>query len=175
MKGEKDIKSKAIALGLLEIAIIHQRNFVAVFFGSKYDPLKVVKISKNKKEDYFSCINDIATYFLGGGTDFEYPLSRSIKILEEDEYLDGDIVFITDGFCRVSDHFLSDYFDLKEKHRFSTFSVLIDALDVYNREHQKQEVERFSDSVFFSENFIDSEKGAFNDDLKIVEQLYSLF
>ena len=44
-------------------------------------------------EDVFA----FAESFLKGGTDFETPLTKSVELLEGEDFKNADIVFITDG------------------------------------------------------------------------------
>ena len=68
----------------------------------------------------------LAEYFPGGGTDFQQPLSAALECLQQARYKRGDIVFITDGECRVDAQWLSEFKRAKEQLGFSLFSVLID-------------------------------------------------
>ena len=64
--------------------------------------------------------------FPGGGTDFQKPLSAALDCLRRASAHRGDIVFITDGECRVDPEWLRDFKREKDKLGFSLFSVLID-------------------------------------------------
>ncbi len=127
MEGEKELWSKAVTLAMLDIAARQKRNFRAIHFGSKKDPLKVMEFPKGERpEQRLEKIAHLAEYFIGGGTDFEKPLQAAIHTLEEDSKQRGDIVFITDGDCVVSPRWLSEFKKVKEKLEVSIYSVLVD-------------------------------------------------
>ena len=69
---------------------------------------------------------ELAEYFPGGGTDFQKPLAAALDCLKSDARRRGDIVFITDGECRVDAQWLGEFRQLKSRLGFSLFSVLID-------------------------------------------------
>ena len=68
----------------------------------------------------------LAEYFPGGGTDFQKPLSAALDCLRQARHRRGDIVFITDGECRVDAEWLREFKRAKDELGFSLFSVLID-------------------------------------------------
>jgi uncharacterized protein with von Willebrand factor type A (vWA) domain len=69
---------------------------------------------------------DLAEYFPGGGTDYHKPLSAALDCLRQAKHRRGDIVFITDGECRVDPEWLKQFRGEKDRLGFSLFSVLID-------------------------------------------------
>lgn len=58
-------------------------------------------------------------------TDFETPLDEAVKVLSESKFNSADIVFITDGECRVTDEWLRTYRAAKQTRGFRTFGILI--------------------------------------------------
>ena len=68
----------------------------------------------------------LAEYFPGGGTDFQKPLDAALECLRADRRRRGDVVFITDGECRVEPEWLRAFQREKTRLGFSVFSVLID-------------------------------------------------
>ena len=69
---------------------------------------------------------ELAEYFPGGGTDFQKPLTAALDCLRRSRHRRGDIVFITDGECRVDPKWLREFKRAKGDLGFSLFSVLID-------------------------------------------------
>ncbi len=127
MEGEKELWSKAVTLAMLDIATRQKRNFRAIHFGSKKDPLTVMDFPKNEAKDRrIEKIEQLAEYFIGGGTDFEKPLQEAIYSLERDDKQRGDIVFITDGDCVVSSRWLTEFKRMKEDLEVTVFSILVD-------------------------------------------------
>lgn len=127
MAGDKEIWSKAVSLTLLDIAQRQRRLFRSICFASADTPLQVLDL--NRRQRYAAEMNQVlalAEYFPGGGTDFQKPLSAALECLQQARYKRGDIVFITDGECRVDPAWLKEFKRAKEDLGFSLFSVLID-------------------------------------------------
>ena len=127
MAGDKEIWSKAVSLTLLDIAQRQRRLFRSICFAAADMPLQVLDL--NGRQRYVAEMQKVfqlAEYFPGGGTDFQKPLSAALDCLQKARYKRGDIVFITDGECRVDATWLSTFKHAKERLGFSLFSVLID-------------------------------------------------
>jgi len=127
MAGDKEIWSKAVSLTLLEIAQRQRRLFRCICFSSATTPLHVLDL--NRRQRYSADLNkvlELAEYFPGGGTDFQKPLAAALECLRQARYRRGDIVFITDGECRVDEQWLTDFKQAKEQLGFSLLSVVID-------------------------------------------------
>ncbi len=127
MEGEKEMWAKAVCLSLLEIARRQRRKFVVIVFSSKGNPLKI--FGSGLKENWRIKEKDIielAEYFPGGGTDFEDPLNKALEYLQESRFKRGDVIFVTDGECDVTDEWLKAFLQEKFKLNFQVFSVLID-------------------------------------------------
>ena len=127
MAGDKEIWSKAVTLTLLDIATRERRRFRSICFASAETPLQILDL--NPRQRYAPDMHQVFTlaeYFPGGGTDFQKPLSAALDCLRRANRSRGDIVFITDGECRVDPDWLRDFKREKDKLGFSLFSVLID-------------------------------------------------
>jgi uncharacterized protein with von Willebrand factor type A (vWA) domain len=127
MAGDKEIWSKAVTLTLLDIAARQRRRFRSICFASAETPLQVLELnSRQRSAPELSQVFALAEYFPGGGTDFQKPLDAALDCLRADRQRRGDVVFITDGECRVDPAWLQTF--QREKHRlgFTVFSVLID-------------------------------------------------
>jgi uncharacterized protein with von Willebrand factor type A (vWA) domain len=127
MAGDKEIWSKAVSLTLLDIAQRQRRLFRSICFASADMPLQVLDI--NRRQRYVADMHkifELAEYFPGGGTDFQKPLTAALDCLRQSRHRRGDIVFITDGECRVDAQWLSGFKRAKDELGFSLFSVLID-------------------------------------------------
>jgi len=127
MAGDKEIWSKAVSLTLLDIAQRQRRRFRSICFAAADMPLQVLDL--NPRQRYaadMSAVFQLAEYFPGGGTDFQKPLTAALDCLRKSRYRRGDIVFITDGECRVDPQWLSEFKQAKAQLGFSLFSVLID-------------------------------------------------
>jgi uncharacterized protein with von Willebrand factor type A (vWA) domain len=127
MAGDKEIWSKAVSLTLLDIAQRQRRLFRSICFAAADMPLQVLDL--NPRQRYAAEMNKVfqlAEYFPGGGTDFQKPLTAALDCLRKSRYKRGDIVFITDGECRVEPQWLGEFKHAKTQLGFSLFSVLID-------------------------------------------------
>jgi uncharacterized protein with von Willebrand factor type A (vWA) domain len=128
MSGDPETWAKAVALGLLEVAQNSKRDFGAIHFSGKSDPkkLKVDYFYKSESKNIAKLI-EFAEYFIGGGTDFETPLSRAKMTIDEHEkFTKADIVFISDGSCAISNSFKKEFNRWRKEKKVSIYSVLID-------------------------------------------------
>jgi uncharacterized protein with von Willebrand factor type A (vWA) domain len=127
MAGDKEIWSKAVSLTLLDIAQRQRRLFRSICFAAADMPLQVLDL--NRRQRYVADMRNVfelAEYFPGGGTDFQKPLTAALECLRQAKHRRGDIVFITDGECRVDPEWLREFKRAKADLGFSLFSVLID-------------------------------------------------
>ncbi len=127
MAGDKEIWSKAVTLTLLDIARRQRRRFRSICFSSAETPLQILDLNDalhhtGDMQQVFA----LAEYFPGGGTDFQKPLAAALDCLRRAKHRRGDIVFITDGECRVDPEWLREFKREKDRLGFSLFSVLID-------------------------------------------------
>ncbi|MBT3151590.1 VWA domain-containing protein [Streptomyces sp. CHD11] len=119
--------SKACALALLDQARHAGRDFVGILFSAA-DRLQVFRFPGDRPADITDVL-DFAETFLGGGTDFQRPLSTAVEILEE-EFDDtargrGDIVMITDDACEVTETWVRGWNDARHRLGFRLFGVAI--------------------------------------------------
>ena len=145
MLGDKEIWAKALTLTLLEIARRERRLFRAICFSSADAPLYSVDLNAGvRHEAAMDKVMELAEYFPGGGTDFEKPLDAALACIKEEtcpasarrgrtrflfqgsRFQRGDIVFITDGECRVHADWAERFATQKNALGFSLFSILID-------------------------------------------------
>lgn len=126
MAGDKEIWSKAVTLTLLEIARRQRRLFRSICFSSEDMPLQILDMNPKRYEIEIGKVMDLAEYFPGGGTDFQKPLDAALECLKKSRFKKGDVVFITDGECQVSQEWAEKFRSDKEGLGFSLFSILID-------------------------------------------------
>ncbi len=145
MQGDKEVWAKALTLTLLAIARRERRRFRAICFSSADAPLYSVDLNtRGRYEADMDKVLELAEYFPGGGTDFEKPLDaalgcikegtcpasarqgRTRSLFQESRFQRGDIVFITDGECRVHTDWAERFATEKNALGFSLFSILID-------------------------------------------------
>jgi uncharacterized protein with von Willebrand factor type A (vWA) domain len=140
MDGDSEMWAKAVTLALLEIAQMQKRAFAVIFFGAEDDPLETIEIKKGEK-NVISKVIQIAEYYLGGGTDFEKPLTAALELVEKTEFKKADIIFVTDGYCDVRDEWLEDFMKMKTGKEARIHSVLVDMSS------SNDTVDSFSDQV----------------------------
>lgn len=126
MEGDREVWGKTVALSLLDIAKREHRDFYGIHFGSPgewkewFFPKGVCEIEN---------VLDYAATFFRSGTDFATPIGRAIEILTEQfteaGSVRGDIIMITDGECRVSNEWLTAYFEAKDLLNFKLYGMLI--------------------------------------------------
>jgi uncharacterized protein with von Willebrand factor type A (vWA) domain len=122
MSGNQEIWSKAMACGVLEIAQYQKRDFACILYSSRAEEPIIIKKDEISPEK----IIQVAERFSGGGTNFEAPLQKACKLIEDSTFKEADILFISDGDCGVSSDFLRKFKRLKEEKEFRCFGVLVD-------------------------------------------------
>ena len=126
MAGEKEVWAKASALALAHLALAEDRPVEVVLFGDAADPLRVVSM---RPEDNVSTrlekLLDVASYFLGGGTDFVKPLSHVLDALEMGHHTGSDLLFVSDGLCPIPEDFVRRFREAKARYDLRMTSVLI--------------------------------------------------
>ena len=140
MNGDRIDWAKALSVGILEIAQMQKRDFACIPYESySHEPIIIHKNEINPEK-----IIDISTLKASGGTNFEKPLEKACKLIEQSEFKESDIVFITDGDCMVSENFKRDFKKVKEEKEFRTLGVLVD----FGRGHcTSRTLDEFCDSV----------------------------
>ena len=68
-----------------------------------------------------------AEHFFDGGTDFEAPVREALRLINEEEFEDADILFITDGKRSISDELAEQLQDAIQDTRCSVVGLLLDA------------------------------------------------
>ena len=122
MGGERDTWCKAVALALIQVAHREKRNAIVIPFDH------VVQTAFEFYKDDYSVENllKMASYFTGGGTNFDPPLKASMRYLEAESKLKkADVVVVTDGEASLSAKVKEDFLDLKEKLKFSLITIVI--------------------------------------------------
>jgi uncharacterized protein with von Willebrand factor type A (vWA) domain len=137
MAGEKEIWAKAVVLALLFIARRQKRPYAAIAFGSAKE-IRVKTIQRPEMATMADVL-EVAEPFFNGGTDFQRPLMEARKIIEAGgcpstgsarcpghRFERADVVFVTDGLCRVTPEFLAEFEAFKKRTATRVFAVLVD-------------------------------------------------
>lgn len=117
----EEMWSKALTIGILEVAQLQKRDFACIIYSGSADEPIIIKKDEIAPQKIIEC----AERYHGGGTNFENPLKESLKLLKQSEFHDADIVFITDGDCGVSDEFMKKFKAAKEDKEFKTKGILV--------------------------------------------------
>ena len=69
---------------------------------------------------------DVASYFLGGGTDFQKPLSHVLdSIVAAHDTSGSDVLFVSDGLCPLPEDFVRRFLEAKGRHNIRLTTVVI--------------------------------------------------
>lgn len=148
MQGDREIWSKALTVGILEVAQLQKRDFACIIYDSRADDPIVIK----KDEIAPQKIIDCAERFNGGGTNFEAPLNKALELIKDSTFKNADILFLTDGDCCISDSFRCKFKQIKEEKEFKTMGVLVDI----GRGHASDaSLKEFCDSITLVSNVAD--------------------
>lgn len=152
MEGDREIWSKALTVGVLEVAQMQKRDFACIIYSSHADDPIIIK----KDEIAPQKIIDCAEHFHDGGTDFQSPLSKALELIKDSRFSAADIIFITDGDCCVSDSFCRKFKQIKEEKEFKTLGVLVNM----GRGHVSDaSLKEFCDSITLVSNIADLQDG----------------
>lgn len=122
--GDSAAWGNAVALTLLEIAADGGRNFALIHFSDPGDfKTAMFRPGAYTVEDKMAA----AELFLNGGTDFETPMREALRLMIEDGFENADIVFISDGECKMPKDFLEELRQEQSDRRFTITGVLLDS------------------------------------------------
>src|SRR5207244_12388429 len=127
MSGEKEVWAKAPALGPAPMDLEHGRSVEIVLFGDAADPLRVVPLDpRDKGPIRLEKVLDVASYFLGGGTDFQKPLSHVLDTIVAGHEASGhDVLFVSDGLCPLPEELVRRFLEAKGRHNIRLTTVVI--------------------------------------------------
>jgi len=151
MSGAKEIWAKAVSLACLELAVREKRGYALITFGT--DVKKVRQFDRHNLPSLGDVI-DVAEewYSSSEGTNYEKPLTKATELLKD--YKEADILFITDGECRVSQEFAESFYDFRRRTDTKVVSVMIGNYSI-------KTLEILSDKVVRVEDFLKGAKDIF--------------
>ena len=107
----------------LEIAADGKRKFALIHFSkTRRYKVDIFRPGEYRVEDKMRS----AEIFLGGGTDFQTPMTKAVQLIKEGGFENADIVFITDGECALPEDYLTELQQEQALHRFTVTGVLLD-------------------------------------------------
>jgi hypothetical protein len=163
MAGDRDVRAKATTLALHFVARKQGRPFATILFSSPGQWVSFVFRNEwvteraATGEESRCCrldgIMKVATFFFGGGTDYESPLKEARRLIEEggSKWREADIVFITDDYCEISDEFSGQFKAHKTRLCVKVFSVIVGA-----EAENSRTLWKFSDRVVSASAFDES-------------------
>jgi uncharacterized protein with von Willebrand factor type A (vWA) domain len=120
----ESVWGKALALALLDAAVSGGRKFALIRFSGKGSFRTDVFAPGSCDAD---AVFDAVEGYLGGGTDFETPLREAFALMEGKGFKNADVVFVTDGVCRISDAFAEKTRHMQAERNFAIVGILLDA------------------------------------------------
>ena len=115
---------KAVALALMDIAIRDKRRFAVIHFaGVGHFQTDLFLPGQYTREDVLRC----AETFLNGNTDYETPLREALRLMTREGFENADMVFVTDGACRLPDSFAEEFRKEQAARGFQVTGILLDA------------------------------------------------
>lgn len=120
--GDNQAWGMAMAMILLQICHDNKRNFALIHFSDKIKTHIFPADDTNMRERMF----EASETFLGGNTDFEMPLNKAMDLIQDGDWKDADIVFITDGNCNISKEFENKFKEMQSSHKFTVTGILLD-------------------------------------------------
>ncbi len=153
MAGEKEVWAKAAALALAHMALANRRPVDVVLFGDAADPLRVVSMrSEDDGPTRLTKVVDVASFFLGGGTDFFKPLRHILDAVKACPTAGHDLLFVSDGLCPLPEAFVREFQEAKARHDLRVTAVVIGG-DAYSLElisdsiHGIEEISQAGDAL----------------------------
>lgn len=139
----------AVALALVDLAAggskgagvgADKRPAALVFFNESVK--KVVKFSPGERDPHK--LLEVATVGASGGTRYEPAWKQMFTLCGESAHEGADMLFVTDGICRVPEEFAAWIREEKARLGASAYSVLLGSEDSSGA----RELERYSDEVW---------------------------
>ena len=121
--GENAAWGKALAFAVQDICSHEGRKFALIHFSSK-SSIRTDRFLPGQFTE-----NDLLTaaeHFFDGGTNFEAPLTEALRLIHEEEFSNADILFITDGYCDISDNLAEQLQAEISVERCSVIGLLMD-------------------------------------------------
>lgn len=121
--GENAAWGKALALAVQDICAHEGRKFALIHFSGK-NSIRTDRFLPGKFTN--SDLLAAAEHFFDGGTNFEAPLTEALRLIREEEFSNADILFVTDGYCDISDNLAEQLQAEISAERCSVIGLLMD-------------------------------------------------
>jgi uncharacterized protein with von Willebrand factor type A (vWA) domain len=133
--------AKALSFALLDIATKGKRKFAMVRFCERTETHLFLP-NEYTSQDLIEAIEG----FMCGGTNFEKPLTEACRLINEGDFENADVIFITDGICAISNEF-AEYFKQQKAGGFNVRGILL-GYDAGGSSGGSYCLEQFCDKVY---------------------------
>lgn len=121
--GENAAWGKALALAVQDICAHEGRKFALIHFSGK-NSIRTDRFLPGEFTE--NDLLEAAEHFFNGGTNFEAPLTEALRLIREEEFSNADILFVTDGYCDISDNLAEQLQTEISAERCSVIGLLMD-------------------------------------------------
>ena len=159
--GENAAWGKALALAVQDICAHEGRKFALIHFSGKNS----IRTDRFLPGEFTE--NDLlkaAEHFFDGGTNFEAPLTEALRLTSEEAFEKADILFVTDGYCDISDELAEQLQTTISAEQCSVIGLLMDQ----DAQGNPCSIEPFCETVLRM-----SEMDTTSTELKIMERILS--
>ncbi len=116
----KEVWSKAVALSLLSIARLQQRDIAILHFSNGVTTYQYARGQATLEE-----LTDCAEAFEGGGTNFEAWMREALRLVDTATYDRADVICISDGLADVSDQMERAWNRRRRERGMRVFGILL--------------------------------------------------
>ncbi len=117
----KEIWSKAVALALLSIARLQQRDLAIIHFSGGITTFHFPKGQASMAE-VIAC----ADHFDGGGTDFEPWMRQALHLVDSATFNKADVICISDGLTSIDQEMEAEWNQRRRERGMRTFGILLE-------------------------------------------------
>lgn len=142
-----DAPSKGFSLAFMTIAKKQRRDFCLLLFSSR-----TLKFTYKKGKVKPSEMINLATTYLGGGTNFTLVLEEALKVINESRFTKADLVLVTDGEGKLNDSFIKAFGKRKKEKDFQVLSLVLgsDCEIVQSFSNKVVQITDFNDEATFT-------------------------
>lgn len=117
----------ALAIALTMILLAKQQN--RDYYIGMFDYYMQKELRSADGPVTLETIINLLSVRAGGGTSFDKPLQKGLDVMLESKYNKADMVFVTDGECRVNPTLLDNFQTAKKEREFRVLGVACASVD----------------------------------------------
>jgi uncharacterized protein with von Willebrand factor type A (vWA) domain len=118
----KEVWSKGIALALMAIARLQQRDIAIIHFSSK-NQIKTQFFLKGQASPEEAL--QVAEFFYNGTTAFEPWMKKALELIDDSRFDKADVICVTDGLASISPSVKTHWLQTKAARAMRAFGILI--------------------------------------------------